>query len=219
MEIPDPKDSFYFENQFYLSCNINRIAKIIAHYELFKMILDLPGDIVECGVFKGASFSRFAMFRELLTNSYSRKLIGFDTFETFPETKHIGDKKKLAKFTKHAGNESISVEDMKRVLSNKRCEHNIVLVKGNICETVPQYIKDNPELRIVLLNLDTDIFEPAVTILDHLYPRVVNGGILVIDDYGVFPGETEAVDSYFSGKMVEIKKHPFSMTPSYIIKR
>lgn len=92
------------------------------------------------------------------------------------------------------------------------------LIKGDITLTVPDYLKSHPELKISLLNLDTDIYEPAVTILENLYPRLVNGGILIIDDYGVFPGETKAVDEYFQNKNVIIRKFSFAKTPSYIIK-
>jgi len=92
------------------------------------------------------------------------------------------------------------------------------LIEGDITETVPSYVKANPELKISLLNLDTDIYEPAVTILEHLYPKITKGGILMLDDYGTHPGETKAVDEYFKNKTVEIKKFSFAMTPCYIIK-
>ena len=83
---------------------------------------------------------------------------------------------------------------------------------------IPAYLEKHPELKISLLNLDTDIYEPAVVILKYLYPRIVQGGILILDDYGVFPGETQAVDEYFVDHNIIIQKLPFCMTPSYIIK-
>ena len=89
----------------------------------------------------------------------------------------------------------------------------------DINKTVPEYLKSHPKLKISLLNLDTDIYEPAVTILDTLYPRIVKGGILILDDYKVFPGETKAVNEYFKGKKFKIEKFPFSSTPHYIIKK
>ena len=107
---------------------------------------------------------------------------------------------------------------MMDVLHQKKCADNVILVKGDICKTVPDYCANNPHLKISFLNLDTDVYEPASTILDHLSPRIVPGGILVLDDYGVFPGETEAVDEYFAEERLEIKKFPFGRTPSYIVK-
>lgn len=73
-----------YENAFYLTSHLNRIAKLLAHYELYKLITFLPGHIVECGVFKGTSFLRFATFRDILENPCSRKIIGFNPFSTFP---------------------------------------------------------------------------------------------------------------------------------------
>lgn len=218
INLPDFDKAFDYENNFYLSCNINRISKILAHYELYKMTTEIPGAIVECGVFKGASVARFAMFRELFGNPFSKKIIGFDTFGKFPETDFAEDKGVRQKFIDNAGGESISRQQLSDVLKHKGIERHIDLVEGDITKTVPEYLESHPELKISLLNLDTDIYEPAVTTLEHLYPRLVRGGVLLMDDYGTFPGETKAVDDYFKDKDVEIRKFPFCMTPCYIIK-
>jgi len=85
--LPDFSKAFEYENNFYLSCDNTRLSKILAHYELFKATMDLPGEIVECGVFKGASFVRFAGFRDLFCNPFNHKLIGFDIFGKFPVQK------------------------------------------------------------------------------------------------------------------------------------
>ncbi|WP_330205271.1 TylF/MycF/NovP-related O-methyltransferase [Cyanobacterium sp. DS4] len=218
IELPDFSKSFEYENNFYLSCNINRISKIIAHWELYKMVSDLPGAIVECGVFKGSSLTRFAAFRDLTGNSYSKKIIAFDTFDQFPETDFADDQLIREKFINSAGSDSISKQQLQQVLQHKKTDQFIELVEGDITQTVPEYVKNHPELKISLLNLDTDIYEPAKVILECLYPKLVQGGILIIDDYGVFPGETKAVDEFFANEDVEIKKFPFCMTPCYIIK-
>ena len=64
-----------YENGFYLTSDVTRLAKMLAHYELYKRIIGLPGHFVECGVYKSASFLRFATFREVLESPYSRKMI------------------------------------------------------------------------------------------------------------------------------------------------
>ena len=122
------------------------------------------------------------------------------------------------KFIKEAGNQSISKNQMLKVLKHKGLGKKIELVQGDITKTVPKYVKDHPELKLSLLNLDTDVYEPAVTILKYLYPRITKGGILILDDYGVFPGETKAVNEYFKGGKIKIQKFKFS-TPQYIIKK
>ena len=218
IELPNFEKAFEYENNFYLSCDITRISKILSHYEIYKMIKEIPGEIVECGVFKGASYLRFAMFREIFGNPFSKKIIGFDTFSKFPETTFQDDNKARNKFISSAGSDSISKEQLLKILDNKGLNKHVDLIEGDITETVPSYVKANPELKISLLNLDTDIYEPAVTILEHLYPKITKGGILMLDDYGTHPGETKAVDEYFKNKTVEIKKFSFAMTPCYIIK-
>lgn len=219
IELPEFSKDFLWENNFYLSCDITRISKILAHYELFKMVREVPGAIVECGVFKGASLARFAAFRELFGNPYAKKIIAFDVFGKFPHTDFEADKEKREEFVKAAGEESISVDQMLEVLDHKGCSRFVELIEGDICETVPEYAEKNPELKISLLNLDTDIYEPACVILDHLYPMLQSGGILILDDYGTFPGETKAVDDYFKGQSISIKKFPFCMTPCYLVKQ
>ena len=182
------------------------------------MIKEVPGEIIECGVFKGASYLRFSMFREIFGNPYSKKIIGFDTFGKFPETSYHEDKKARTQFIDSAGSDSISKEQLLKILEYKKLNRHLDLIEGDITQTIPAYVKANPELKISLLNLDTDIYEPAVTILENLYPKITKGGILMLDDYGTHPGETKAVDEFFQDKNIEIKKFSFAMTPCYIIK-
>jgi len=112
---------------------------------------------------------------------------------------------------------SITVEELEKVLNYKNI-HNFELVKGDILKTLPEYVERNPQLKISLLHIDTDIYEPSKIILEILYDKVVTGGVIVLDDYGTFSGETKAVDDFFADKEVKIRKFPFSQsTPSYIL--
>ena len=105
------------------------------------------------------------------------------------------------------------------VLKRKNVFKNIELIEGDITSTVPEYISAHPELKVSLLNLDVDIYEPSVIILENLYSKIVKGGVLILDDYGTFPGETKAVDDFFKGQKISIRKFPYSDTPSFIIKK
>jgi len=95
--LPDFSKAFDYENGFYLSCDTSRMAKMAAHYELYKMSLSIPGDIAECGVFKGVALVRFAMLQKLF-GEMPKKVVGFDTFGVFPETNFEGDKAPRKKF-------------------------------------------------------------------------------------------------------------------------
>lgn len=216
--LPDYEKTFEYENNFYLSSDVSRISKILAHYEFYKMVAGIPGSIVECGVFKGISLIRFATLRNILGTSFSKAIIGFDSFGQFPETRFDDDKEMRQYHLDTAGGESISKSQLMDILKRKGVDGSVELVEGDITKTVPAYVKKHPELRISLLNLDVDIYEPSVTVLEEFYPRIVKGGIILLDDYGFFAGESKAVDDYFKDMKVQISKLPFCMTPSYIVK-
>lgn len=217
IKLPDFKKSFEYENNFYFTSAPSRLGKALAHYELFKIANELDGAIVECGVFKGASLLRFATFQEQFGKK-KRTIFGFDTFDKFPETNFHDDKDKRKKFIQSAGESSISKTQLLSVAKKKGLTVPIELIAGDVLRTVPAFVKAHPNFKVALLNLDTDIYEPAVTILKYLYPLIVNGGVLISDDYKVFRGETQAIDQYFKGKNVKIQKFNKLETPHYIIK-
>ena len=206
-----------YENGFYLTSHLTRLPKMLAHYELYKSIINLPGHIVECGVFKGASFIRFCTFREILESPYSREIIGFDAFGKFPEQENDNDQKFVERFESSAG-DGISVDEFKAVLSHKGF-NNYEIIQGDMTNTIPDYVSKHPELKISLLHIDVDVYKPSVTILHHLFDRVVSGGLIVFDDFGTVDGETRAVDEFFSERDDIIEKLPISHIPSFIRKK
>jgi|TARA_B100001750_G_scaffold69256_1_gene55287 predicted O-methyltransferase YrrM len=216
IKLPNFDKPFDYENNFYLSCDNSRIGKMIAHYELFQLSSKSQGHIIECGVFKGVSLIRFATFLKLLKKS-NKKIIAFDAFGKHPTTKISSDYTRRKKLLSH-GKEAISEKQLRKILKQKDLEKNIELIEGDITQTVPRYLKSHPKLKISLLNLDVDFYEPSITILKNFYPKLSKHGILMLDDYGIWDGETMAVNEYFRNKKIKIRKFPFSQTPSYIIK-
>jgi len=107
---------------------------------------------------------------------------------------------------------------LKSVFSHKGFE-NYELVQGDVSDTIPTYVDNHPELKIALLHIDVDVYQPSVAILKHLFDRVVSDGIIVFDDYGTVAGETKAVDEFFLERDVIIEKLPISHIPSYIRKK
>lgn len=213
----DETKAFDYENGFYLTSGISRMSNILSHYELYKRIVELPGDIVELGVYKGGSLFQFAAFREILENEKARKLIGFDVFDEFPAAHNAGDKVFREKWITETRGDFLTKDEIQRSLSYRNIG-NTELIQGNIEETIPVYLEEHPYMKIALLHIDVDIYEPTVTGLTYLYDRVVRGGIIVLDDYGV-AGETEAVDEFIKGKDINIKRLSISQhKPSYIQK-
>ena len=209
---------FEYENGFYATADPSRFSKFVTHLEFFKQTSNIRGEIVEFGIFKGNSFFRWIKFRDLLEQTNSRKIVGFDTFGDFPAANFEEDKAKLEEFfVETDGGKSISLEEMNDLLTKQGLRKNVELVKGNIFDTLDTYLDNNPHLKISLLHIDVDLYEPTKYILEKLYDRVSKGGIIILDDYGSFAGTNKAVDDFFENKM-EIKKLPFTYAISYIIK-
>ena len=87
---------------------------------------------------------------------------------------------------------------------------------GDIFETLPAYLKDNPQLRIALLHIDVDVYSPSKFALDLLFPHMVRGGLIIMDDYGTVEGETRAVDEFLAKHNLNIQKLSFCDIPSFI---
>jgi hypothetical protein len=205
------------------------VGKILALWEAFKMVQDLPGSIVELGVFRGQSVLLFAKFMELMNpNDRSCSVIGFDNFRGFTDL-HEKDGAPDERVNKSVGgwNSSAYYDELKALIHlfdfDRFVGHKarIELVEGNIQETVPEYVKRNPGLCIRLLNLDADMYDPTFVGLQFLYDLVLPGGVILLDEFAFkeFPGETEAVRAFFGKNMPKIRKFPFYSNPGgYIIK-
>ena len=128
------------------------------------------------------------------------------------------DEQKREEFVSQAGSTSISRRQLLGLFDKLGLNENLELVEGDIIETVPAFCADHPELGISLLNIDVDLLEPTRVCLEHLYPRVVSGGIVILEDYGAFPGATKAADDYFEAKGVAIQKLPLAFSIPFIEK-
>jgi hypothetical protein len=214
----DLTKKFDYENGFYATADPSRFSKFITHLEFFKQTSTVRGEILEFGIFKGNSFFRWIKFRDLLEQTSSRKVIGFDIFGDFPAAQFEGDKQRRDDFVEETnGGKSISLEEMQELLDKQSLSKNVELIKGDILVTLKNYLEKNPHLKISLLHIDVDLYEPVKEILEQLYDRVSTGGIIILDDYGTFAGTNKAVDDFFNNK-AEVKKLPFSNTISYIVK-
>ncbi len=170
---------------------------------------NIPGDIVECGVWKGGSM--MAVAKTLVrANDTSRQLYLYDTYEGMSEpteadanfqnesAKSLLDKSD--KGTSHVWAYSALETVQQGMVATNYPTGNIHYVKGKVEDTIP---KEVPE-KIALLRLDTDWYESTKHELIHLFPRLQAGGVLIIDDYGFWKGARKAVDEYFAENNIRI---------------
>lgn len=210
-------------NQFALWGELDRYTKMLARYELFKLIADKPGDLVEGGVLKGTGVLFWAKLIEIFNPQSRRKVVGFDTFAGYPETGANAHDRQTAKEFRSIQiqeNEQVSAENILEIAKAQGLEHRVELVRGDATTTVADYIKGNPGFRVALLNLDFVLYEPTLAALKHLYPSVVQGGVVALDEYAVRnTGESDAVDEILKDKPVDLRMFPWSKSPTaYFIK-
>lgn len=179
-------------------------------YGLFQAVryLDargIEGEFVECGVWKGGSC--MLMIRTLQSlASESRTIRLYDTFEGMPEP---GDEDVIAwngrpvreKWESDAlSSWAVGLSEVREAVGSLGYpEQKIRYIPGDVAETLPQ----QPPEEIALLRLDTDWYASTLAELEELYPRLVPGGVLIIDDYGHFRGARKAVDDYFARPGIE----------------
>jgi len=167
----------------------------------------LPGDIVECGVWRGGNIFLARRLQETSYPQQPRRYFLFDTFEGMAEPTTLDVDHAGAPAAPHfAGKKKddyvdwcyASLDDVQS--SAKRlfgATDNMRFVKGKVEDTLADD-KNLPE-RIAVLRLDTDWYASTAMELQTLYPRLVPGGVLIIDDYGYWQGARKAVDEYFAG--------------------
>jgi hypothetical protein len=168
------------------------LLNITAFYNLWQSAryvarAGIPGDVIECGCFLGGAVA--FLYRALKHFGAERRFILFDTFEGPPL-----DARDTVFGTEHRGHKLPDFESaVRRNLSD--CEVDVsafTFIRGRVEETLPRFTP--PPLSI--LRLDTDFYESTRDEFRYLYPSLVSGGVLIVDDYGLFRGSRRATDDY-----------------------
>lgn len=197
----------------------------------------IDGDFVECGVWKGGAVGLMALCN-LKYGSSRRKLHLFDAFEEICAPNEIVDGQKAIKEVKHALGENAPIHgeliplkgiydqfggpsdvDECKQLITERIGYNSEYVyfhKGWFQNTVPQNSKEID--KIAILRLDGDWYESTKICLDYLFDKVVQGGFIIIDDYGLYSGCKKAVDDFFNNRNIPVFLNYSSWSCRYIIK-
>ena len=166
---------------------------------------DIPGDFIECGVWRGGSSMAAALALKELGDE-SRELWLYDTYEGMSapteEDVDIAGQTADRKFTERQLTEDSSewcrspIDDVRHNLhSTGYPADKVHFIKGKVQDTIPGQM---PAGSVAILRLDTDWYESTRHEMQHLYPVLVKNGVLILDDYGYWQGARKAVDEYFS---------------------
>lgn len=169
---------------------------------------EIPGDLVECGVYKGGCCLLMAEAFALYGDISTRKIWMYDTFTGMTEPSERDTVKKggvtvsaANKFERKKREDHVDwcygPLDGVNVLIAKSTlpEGTVECVVGDVLETIPRNIPD----KICLLRLDTDWYESTKHELLHLFHLVSPKGIVIIDDYGAWDGARQATDEFLQG--------------------
>lgn len=223
----ETKQSVYDSyNGFIMSPDKNVFHKLITRHRFFERVKNLNGDIVECGVFKGAGMMVWAKLLNMYAPHDIRKVIGFDFFN--PEfVNTISDpteKEMMSQVFSRCENlmeSDIGVEGLSEKF--KSCgihSDRYEFIKGDITITSKQFLKERPGFRISLLYLDMDMEEPTYSALCNFWDRVVSGGVIVFDEYAYHMwSESNAVDKFIKEHDLVLYKTNVKSPTAYVIKK
>jgi|TARA_B110000259_G_C14030145_1_gene406327 hypothetical protein len=221
--VKDDNDLYTSFNNFIFSDDRKLLHKLIYRHKFFMMTNDLPGDIVECGVFKGSGIFTWAKLIELYSPFEIKKVIGFDFFDQgFVESLSEKDREGMEQvFSRcEASQEEISNKHISdKLLKIGIKPEKFELVKGDISITSKEYSIKNPGFRISILYMDLDIEEPTLEALENFWERIVPGGVIVFDEYGYGVWtESNAVDKFVKKYKLKLQKTKVMAPSAYIVK-
>ena len=226
IELPNlPTENIYKAfNDFIFTDDYLIIGKLLQRHIFFEKIKDLPGDIVELGVFKGSGIATWCKLIEL-NNAYSNsKVIGFDLFDT---NNDIITKYKNGDSMNHVYNRvnsnDLTLETVNNNLDKLNTKYKkYLLIKGDIVQTTKKFVDENPGLRISLLYIDVDLSEPTYHGLKNLWDNIIPGGYIIFDEYNIHKfDECNGVDKFLKENNIEYEiKSINSIAPTaYLIKK
>lgn len=221
----NPQELYDAFNSFILSSDRKVFNKLIARTLLYNEVKDLPGDIVECGVFKGTGLYSFLKLKQLYNPNSVKKVIGFDFFNTDDLLNSINNEMDRETMSvlfngrdfKHEKNYDTFLHE--QILTHGFLDTDFQLVQGDVSLTTKNFSQNNPGFKISLLYLDLDLEEPTYNTLNNLWDNVVKGGIIVFDEYGYHKwSESKGVDRFIEEKKLEIKTLNYYAPTAYIKK-
>jgi len=191
---------------------------------LYRMILEVPGAIMEFGVHHGRHLAALTALRGVYEpyNPY-RRIIGFDTFTGFPAITAVDTASSAAVPGKFAVADDYP-KHLRDVLdAHEQGEHlrhirRTLIVQGDVRETLPRYLKQNPHTVVALAYFDLDLYEPTRDTLNAVRPYVTQGSVLAFDElaHAKWPGETTALRDVLGIDHARLRMIPGRATPTYL---
>ena len=210
-------------NETTLFARRKTITRILYYDFIYKLILNKPGVICEFGVQYGSTMSLLTHFRGIYEPyNHPRKIIGFDTFSGF-KNKFISSEKvwKKGDLSVQKNYEKFLEQVLDLHEQNSPINHikKFELVKGDATQTLPKYLKKNPQTLISLAIFDMDVYYPTKKVLKKILSKMYKGSVLVFDELNSkdHPGETQALLETLNIKKLKLKNFYGTGNASYCV--
>jgi len=214
-------DSF---NNFIFSNDIKVFSKLIARTILFKQVIDVPGDIIECGVFKGSGMLTWLKLKQCLSPNAFKKVIGFDFFNTKQLLSILNgiDRERMEDLfvSRRVSLDESYITILKSIISTAGFDKSTYeLIEGDISFTAFDYVRKRPGAKISLLYLDLDLEKPTYDTLEAFWDIISVGGMVVFDEYAYHQwSEARGADKFFTPRKIKILNLPYSAPTAYVTK-
>jgi hypothetical protein len=219
---PMPDEELMLNLGLYMRSSM--VAKFLFLNEAYNMIKDIPGVIMEFGIWWGQNLVFFENLRAVYEPfNQTRRVIGFDTFKGYTG---ISKQDKASETIKAGGyavsenyqsylDELIDFHEKNNVLKGVK-KHETVA--GDVSVSLPRYLKSNPEIVVALAYIDLAIYEPIKTCLTALRPHLIPGSVIVMDEFNNpdYPGATKAFREAFSEVEFEATRSQFMADRAFI---
>jgi hypothetical protein len=214
-------------NNFIFSEDIKVLGKLLHRFEWFLKVKDLPGDIIEIGVFKGSGIATFLKFIQIYCPNSNKKVIGFDIFDAINSDEVLNKDSKLDQETMRVVYNKVDSNELSLQSVSDRIDNTEIdsdkyrLIKGDVAETLPKFNEENPGFRASLIYIDVDLERPTYYALRHLWDRLLPGGVILFDEYEYHKfSESNGVERFLKeiGLNYNLKSTNWIAPTAYIVK-
>ena len=201
------------------------LSRLLFMDHLYRQIVDVQGVVMEFGTRWGQNLALFAALRGIYEPfNRHRKLIGFDTFDGFPEvTAEDGGSTLMQQGNLKTGLEHVAY--LEKIMETQESLNPLSHIKkfelcvGDATEELPRYLERNPETIISLAYFDFDLYAPTKTCLEIIMPRITKGTVLGFDELNDpdSPGETLALMEVMGLKNIRLQRFRYASRVSYFV--
>jgi hypothetical protein len=211
-----------FVDHYPLYCGIQTLSRFVALEAALRSTLTVPGHVAEFGTFRGGSLMLFAKLLRMWDAGATKEVHGFDSFEGLTEFSEHDPHDEEGDYA-FTGQYKGSLEELQALIELDNFQDEVELHVGYIENTLPQYLEEHPAAHFSLVLCDTDLYQSTKLILDSMHPRMMKGGVFILDEWNFdyFPGESVALDEFLSEHSAEyhVEHVPQTRQPSLMLRK